>query len=425
MRKLFERLLAVGVGAALAWAGVAYAATFNLFSPATGILVGSSSTYVTTAATSANVRALWSGTCNGSSFLRGDGACSAVSATPGGASNTVQYNNGGAFGGVGPGTTTTVLHGNAAGAPSFGAVSLTADVSGNLPVTNLNGGSGASSSTFWRGDGTWASAGGGLSFPILAPDGTQGAPSYSWTNDATSGLYFNGTDTIVSWQGVIKADFGASVAFYNDGDTEVIPPLSISTDMGVAIVNTEGAKLQTASSTTTNAGFNVPPGAAPSAPADGDMWSTSAGLFLRANSVTQGPFTYSETGSFTLTLDDGCTTSPTITVNYSRSGKNVSLRLLGGQTCTSDSISFKTTGAEIPASIRPAATLLMSSVDKGQNNTAATTICYEITAAGNMQILPRASMVVTCNGSASWTNSGTKEFTFTGTAQGVWNYTIQ
>ena len=39
------------------------------------------------------------------------------------------------------GTTTQVLHGNAAGAPTFGAVSLTADVSGTLPVAN--GGTGA------------------------------------------------------------------------------------------------------------------------------------------------------------------------------------------------------------------------------------------------------------------------------------------
>jgi hypothetical protein len=47
--------------------------------------------------------------------------------------------------GIGLGTTTTVLHGNAGGAPTFGAVDLTADVSNILPI--VSGGTGAGTGT--------------------------------------------------------------------------------------------------------------------------------------------------------------------------------------------------------------------------------------------------------------------------------------
>jgi hypothetical protein len=50
----------------------------------------------------------------------------------------------------------------------------------------------------------------------------------------------------------------------------------------------QNGKVNTIASTTTNAGFNVPHAtAAPSAPVNGDIWTTTSGLFMRQNGTTQ------------------------------------------------------------------------------------------------------------------------------------------
>lgn len=81
------------------------------------------------------------------------------------------------------GTTTTVLHGNAAGAPSFGAVSLTAEVSGTLPVAN--GGTGAATLTSGS-----VVVGNGTSAVSLVAPGSSGnvltSNGSTWTSSAAA-----------------------------------------------------------------------------------------------------------------------------------------------------------------------------------------------------------------------------------------------
>lgn len=59
--------------------------------------------------------------------------------------------------------------------------------------------------------------------------------------------------------------------------------------------------LITSASTSIRAGLNVPPGAAPSSPNNGDFWSTPAGFFGQVNGATVGPFTAATGGSFAAT----------------------------------------------------------------------------------------------------------------------------
>lgn len=72
--------------------------------------------------------------------------------------------------------------------------------------------------------------------------------------------------------------------------------------------DTMAGKFTTATPGTAGTGFNIPPGAAPTSPNDGDIWVTTAGVFARINGVTIGPVVASSGAATSLgTVSTGTT----------------------------------------------------------------------------------------------------------------------
>jgi hypothetical protein len=103
--------------------------------------------------------------------------------------------------------------------------------------------------------------------PFMSADGSASSPAYKFSSGGATGMYRTAT--------------GALSFSVNGNDVVTLSSGLLSTFTGPII-----APAPTTSATS----IRLPHGTAPSAPTNGDMWTTTAGLFARVNGATVGPY---------------------------------------------------------------------------------------------------------------------------------------
>jgi len=113
---------------------------------------------------------------------------------------------------------------------------------------------------------------------------------FSWRDDAATEIASMSVAGVMSFKSTTDASALGTASVVLSGGLSVAKKLIVGdvAAVGGATISTSTA-LITPAGTTGVSSLRIPHGSAPTSPVNGDMWTTTAGLFVRINGVTVGP----------------------------------------------------------------------------------------------------------------------------------------
>jgi len=202
-----------------------------------------------------------------------------------------------------------------------------------------------------------------------------------------------------------------------DGAGDIIQFKDVTSDTTYSFIDANG-KVSTIASTTANAGFNIAHGAAPTSPVNGDIWTTTTGLFARINNGTRQFATLSDGQSFS---GNNTFTGPTLTFGNSTAASTVNIGTGATLTATTKAVNIGTAGVAGSTTNITVGPVLGASTTSIGNTTAASTL--NLAAGATLTATTKAVNIGTAGVAGSTTNIaiGSTTGTSTTTLQGITN----